>query len=189
MTTDEFIAKQKIAIDNIIKEDKPLRIAVSSITALISKRVWTQGLNSDGSIIGNYKGGEIYVSGVVAEKTRLPKFPLKGKTGESTFKNGKPHKSGYFTNYLSFKKTEGRNKKVQTVDLFLSGDLHKDWANGDINKPEATKVNQHYYYTSLSEDSLNKVARYGNVFQPTIVEKGKFLSVIQTEFAKALRTT
>ncbi len=188
MTTDEFIAKQNARIEAIIRENVPLRLAVNSITSLISNRVWLKGLNSDGAIIGTYSKDPVYISGKLSEKTRLPKFPLKGKTGKSKFKNGNEHKSGYFDSYYAFKKKIGRNNKISTVDLFLTGDLHKDWANGNEARPEPTRVNQNEYYQAIDEDNSKKVLRYGRVFQPTKDEKDKFFAIIQSELGKAMRS-
>ena len=150
--------------------------------ALTSNRVFNKGLNSEGSIIGEYSKNEIYVSG----KARVKPKTLKGKYGETKFKDGTPHKSGYFASYLDYKKDVGRNKIIQTVDLKLSGDLHRDFANGKIEKPEMRKANVHSYYIGLNEENIKKVKRYGNVFLPTTSEKKEFLETLRVELINAL---
>ena len=185
MTTDDFIKKLDQKIAKLEKEDKPLEIAVRSIMSLQSKRIFLEGKNSEEQTIGTYKGKDVYVN---PEKPNKWSFATKGKDGKSAFKNGKTHKTGYFKTYLDFKSAVGRNKRFKTVDLFLTGQLHRNWANSQvIGKATAIKVSQHNYITTLSDDNLKKVERYGNVFNLSVKEKGKFLSIIQFELAKALR--
>lgn len=186
MTTDQFIAKMNKKIEAIEKFDKPLELAVRSVMSLQSKRIFLEGKNSDEGLIGQYGDKEIYVS--PSTYPTLKKFPLKGKSGKTTFKNGSPHKTGYFPDYLSFKKAVGKNKKISTVDLFLTGELHRDWANSEvIGKADATKVNQHNYIVTLSEENQNKVERYGRVFNLSLRERGMFLKTVQFELGKAMR--
>jgi len=150
MTTSEFNAKLEAKIKAIEKSNKPLELAVRDVMALQSKRIFISGKDADGGVIGTYKGGEIYVS--PSANKGLPAFPLNGKPnteGKTSDKKatvfnirtqkksrinvksgGDARKTGYFTNYLAFKTTIGRNKLIKTVDLFLTGALHRNWANG-----------------------------------------------------------
>lgn len=186
MTTSEFIKKQNDKITKIEKENKPLEIAVRSIMSLQSKRIFLEGKNADDGIIGTYSDKEIYIS--PNANKGLPKFPLKGKDGSDTFKNGNKHKSGYFNNYLGFKTSIGRNKRVKTVDLFLTGSLHRNWANSEsLTNANATKVSQHNYIVTLKEENANKVSRYPSVFNLSVRERRAFLKVIQFELKKALQ--
>lgn len=186
MTTQEFISKQNEKIAEIEKTNKPLELAVRSIMSLQSKRIFIDGKDASGNVIGNYKGGEIYVS--PNKNKGLPGFPLRGKSGKTEFGNGKRHKSGYFKNYLAFKKTIGRNKNISSVDLFLTGALSRNWANSQaLTSAQATKVNQHNYIVTLTEENLKKTDRYGNVFGLTKKERETFLSVINFELTKAMQ--
>jgi len=186
MTTDEFLKQQEAKINAIIKENKPLEIAVRSVMALQSNRIFLQALNAEGGIIGNYVGGEIYIS--PNQNKSLPRFPLKGKSGEDVFKNGNKHKTGYFGNYLAFKKAIGRNKRTTNVDLFLTGELSRNWANAQaLSQAQARKISAHNYIVALSERNANKVERYGNVFGISKSEKAAFLKVLQFEFTKAMQ--
>lgn len=183
MTTDEFIKKQQSKIDIIIKKNNPLLMAVRSVMALQSNRIFTKGLNKSGSPIGSYMGGELYVS-----LERSPKkFNPKGKPGSNVEK--KNRKTGYFQNYLTYKQTIGKNKNIQTVDLKLSNELNRSWANGKVSNPKATKVNVHQYNVELSENNINKVERYGvnEVFGLSKSEKDAFLKVLNDELILALK--
>lgn len=186
MTTDEFIRKQNDKIAQIEKTNKPLEIAVRSMMSIQSKRIFLQGQNANNGIIGSYSAKEIYVS--PKANKGLPNFPLKGKLGKADFKNGNKHKSGYFKNYLDFKTTIGRNQRIKTVDLFLTGQLSRNWANSEsLSNAQATRVTQHNYIITLTEKNAVKTERYGNVFGLSIKERQKFLEVIQFELTKALK--
>lgn len=186
MTTDQFIQKQQAKIDAIVKENKPLLLAVTSTMFLRSKRIFVSGMNSNGSPIGAYVGGEIYVSG---NARPAPKKPLKGKNGDTKFKNGKEHKSGYFANYVLYKKNVGRQEGVASVDLFLSGDLHLDWASTQriTEPPKVNKIDANTYVEYLSKKSLDKISKYPNVFTISAQERKDFYKVVQFELAKAMK--
>lgn len=185
MTTDDFIKKQNAKIKAIIKENKPLAIAVKSMMAIQAKRIFLDGKNADEGIIGEYSDNEIYVS--PNANKGLPKFPLKGKDGSIKFKNGNEHKTGYFKNYGAFKKAIGRNKRIQTVDLFLTGQLLRNWANAEaLTKASARKVNPNNYIVAITDLNFKKAERYGNVFGLSKREKETFLKVIQFEYNKAM---
>ncbi len=182
-------------IAKIEKENKPLELAVRSVMSLQSKRIFLKAQNSDNSIIGIYKGGEIYINPTKAPYNRLPNKGTKGKKGNSEFKTyhgfetqGYKHKTGYFKNWLNYKKAIGKNKLTLNVDLFLTGDLHRNWANAKIGAiPNAIKLNQHNYVTPLSDENFVKVERYGRVFNLSTNEKKEFLRLLNIELSKALR--
>lgn len=187
MTTEQFLAKQEAKMNAIIKDNKPLLLAVTSTMAIRSRRIFLQGLNASGEKIGEYGNNPLYVSGSARP---APKKPLKGKTGESKFKNGKEHKSKYFTNFYAYKKDVGRGQVLSTVDLFLTGDLHKDWAGVEsiTQPPKVNKLNANTYVEYLNDLSLNKISRYGNVFNISNDERKKFYEVYQFEFSKMMRS-
>lgn len=182
MTTDQFIAKLNRQIESIIKDDKPLQIAVRDIMALQSQRIFRKGLNSSEAAIGQYVKKPIYVPLLDSPKSFTPK----GKP--EVAKKIKNRKTGYFTSWLAYKETIGKNKNIKTVDLSFRGDLHRNWANAAIEEPaKAIKINQHNYITRLSVLNQNKVERYGKVFNLTTKERSIFLVRIQQELAKALK--
>ena len=191
MTTDDFIKKMDKQIAEIEKTNIPLSRAVGAIMSLQSKRIFLEGKNTDEAIIGSYKGGEIYIDPIAIQKNAtkpLKKFILYGKDGSRTLKNGEERKTGYFKSYLDFKIKIGLNRRRKTVDLFLTGTLHQQWANSlQVGKAQAIRINQHNYITQLSDENLNKVERYGRVFNLSVKEKQAFLFIIQKELAKALQ--
>ena len=184
MTTKEFSDKLDKQIAEIVKTDIPLMMAVKSVMALQSKRIWLEGRNKNGSAIGTYSKNELYIN----PKNSPKKFPTKGKYGETKFANGEKHKTGYFSNYLDYKKKIGRNKNVSTVNLQLYGELSRNWANGKITQPRALKSSVHKYYVALLDFNYKKVERYGvqQVFGLSKFELESFYKVLSYELAKAL---
>jgi hypothetical protein len=188
MTTDEFNKKLEEKIKLIEKENIPLERAVRHIMTLQSRRIFINAKNANESPIGTYKDRELYINPNKEPQNRVKKFPVKGKTGETKFKNGEPHKTGYFSNWLSYKKTIGQNKNTNGVNLSWTGDLQRNWANADIGKPaNAIRINQHNYVVSLRKENAVKAERYGNVFGISTKERVEFFRVNKLELIKALK--
>lgn len=181
MTTEQFIKQQE---DKLLKiaADKPFITAVKSITALQYKRIFKQGLNASGSLIGNYSNNPLYVS--LENSPR--KFQPKGKPPKP--KDIKDRKSGYFANYLTYKKAIGRNQTINSVDLFLNGELQRDFLNSKTEaSPEPKKKGSNVLYFSLDDFNYKKVEKYGNVFGLTSDEISKFVEILKFETIKALK--
>jgi hypothetical protein len=185
MTQKQYSEKLQKQIEELERSNKPLEVAVRSMMAVQSKRIFIDGRNASGDYIGVYKKEPVYIS--PNSNKGLPKFPLKGKGGSTKFKNGNTHKTGYFESFLDFKKKVGRSKKIQTVDLFLTGALQKNWANAEtLSQAKAQKINPSHYRVAITDQNYKKAERYGNVFGLSKEEKSKFYQVIQFELKKAL---
>lgn len=197
MTTEELIRKQRIAFNNIIQKDEPLRLAAYTAHSDATKRIFTDGKNSSDGNIGQYatsppmyinpdkapRAGALKVKGIEGLK------PTKGKHGEHLFKNGKAHKTTYVNSYKDFRNRIGR--RTDKVNLVLSGDLQSDFANGKITNPAPKKVNAHTYIVTLSREINQKKRggledKYGEVFSHTTNEVNKFFKVANQEFKNQL---
>lgn len=186
MTTEEFNKDLDKKIADLVKFDKPLLFGVKTVMALQSNRIFLDAKDKNGGNIGDYKSEDIYIN----PKNSPKKFTPKGKDGNTKKKNGEPYKTGYFANYLEYKKTIGENKRVNTVNLVLFGELSRDWANAeDVKDAEAKKVNAHEYIVDLKKFNKDKVVRYGvdTVFGLSKSEKDTLLKVINFELFKALK--
>jgi hypothetical protein len=96
------------------------KVATSTLSEVV-QRVHTKGLAADGSLIGHYSKEPIYVSASSNVGSAKAFGTPEGKSGETKFKNGQPHKSKYFAEgYNEFKTTIGRNE-IGSVNLTLSG--------------------------------------------------------------------
>jgi len=130
MTTQEFINSQKRRIGNVVT---CFESAVVSTHSVQTQRIFGQGLDANGSPIGQYNStDELYVNPKDAPKSFTPE----GKYGDRTFQNGKQHKTKYFSSYKSFRSNQGRRDDV--VNLNLSGLLFKDFASTVV--PQGNRV-------------------------------------------------
>lgn len=207
MTTEEYIAKQRKAFNEIIEKDKPLQIAAKTVVAAQATRIFVEGKNSQGSLIG--KSGyndnkEIYVNPSTSPgkkfkpagkpfefgRTKAGKIKNVRSTSRLTKEKGeerasaKAHKTRWFSSYKDYRNTIGRRTDV--VDWFLSGDLKSDFSNSKTN-PAPRKVNNHEYVSGLKRDeNIKKLEgledKYGEVTKHTKGEKELFFSTVGKEF-------
>ncbi len=181
MTTQQYIAKIRNKLQTLKQNNKPLAIAVASVHADQMERIFVDGKGSDNGRIGSYNTTKpLYVSPEISPKT----FPKKGKTGETKFKNGRDHKTGFFNSYKEYRQKQGR--QTSFVDLKLSGQLQKDISNS------LTKVTPNKWVTgtknSKNSDKLNGAEdKYGKIFSLSKPEKNDFKKVLQFEVIKFLR--
>lgn len=105
--------------------DSTLREVATTMRAEMSRRIHSDGKNSNDADIGRYSTKPIYVS-VATNVGRSFGRPI-GKTGKSKYasgkKKGQDHKSRYFAGgYSEFKTAIGRNR-LGKVNLSLSGQI------------------------------------------------------------------
>lgn len=100
--------------------DKMVREIAMNVYASNLRRVHNEGKAVSGNI-GKYSTKPLYVN---PAKAGVRQFSKKGKTGKTVFKNGKPHKTGYFSGYGSFKSAIGFST---TVNMEVTGRLRADW--------------------------------------------------------------
>ncbi len=185
MTQDEFISKQKFAIEQL-KNGTIMGIAVADTHAKMTARIFEDGKKSDGSDIGKYAGGPMYVNPLLSPK----KFPVKGKpnkkgVSKNKFEStGQPHRTGYFENYKAYREKIGR--PTDKVNLVLSGTLHSDFGNGIIKKDDS------HYIVSAKNERNKKIIngaeeKYGDIFTLSSEEVFNFLDVFNFEFERALK--
>lgn len=199
MTQEEWLKKNRTAIDSLIKNNRPLNVASRAALQNVASRIFEQGKKSDGSDIGQYDTKRpMYVNPLYSPLAKGNKkiglqglTPTTGKTGEHLFKNGKPHKTTYVKNYKDFRNRIGR--RIDKVNLVLTGDLQSDFANGKVSNPIPKKVSTHEYVVTLSRQSnqdkregLEK--KYGTIFFHTKGEVAKFIKIagqeLRNEFTK-----
>ena len=192
MTIDEFNLKLKQALAEIQANDVPLRLAAYSSLAEVSLRIFTKGGNADGGQIGQYNStNPIYLNpkkSFGGSKLGTPR----GKTGETQFKNGKPHVTVYLDSYKDYKSILGKPSGGGFVNLELSGDLKSDFENGKVPTPQQS--GPHEYFVSLKRPINNDKrdgleAKYGKIFALTNQEVENFIEDIKFEFAKIFGST
>ena len=120
----------------------------------------------------------------------------KGKLGKSEFKNGKQHKTTYYNSYKDFRSKQKRESGF--VNLRLTNELQSDFSNVKISTSSTSvpaarpiKVNAHHYKLEVKDNNVKKVIRlekkYGKIFNLTKKERAKFIQILQSELAQAMR--
>jgi len=95
------------AIDSVVVP------AASELLATIKNRIVLDGKKSNNSSIGKYSTRPAYFG---PEDYMKGGFTPKGKTGESEFKNGKPHKTEYFpTGYDGLRDKQGLRTDIMNL--------------------------------------------------------------------------
>ena len=174
-STDDFIVKLKDRLKKL-EQNLPLKTAVLSVHSIMVDRIFNKGENANSGKIGKYNStDELYVNPKFSPK----KFPTKGKTGKTKFKNGNIHKTGFFKSYKDFRSAQGR--QTGFVNLNLSGILFRDFA------ASLTRVNANQYQTGLkNKANIGKLEgnedRFGNnIFKLTKSEKKELVKIITKE--------
>lgn len=99
---------------------------VGTVHAQQIVRIYEEGKRGSGGGIGQYNSTTpLYVNPKLAKNGA--KLTKKGKTGQTKFKNGKPHKSAYFPSYKAFRGSQGL--ETGFVNLDLTGQLKLDHSN------------------------------------------------------------
>ena len=105
--------------------DSTLREVATTMRAEVSRRIHSDGKNSNDAVIGNYSTKSMYVS---LSAIPRPKGVGRGKGGKTKFENGKPHKSKYYAGgYFGYKTDVGRNR-LGTVNLSLTGQVSNQFS-------------------------------------------------------------
>lgn len=177
-TTQEYIAELKRRAQQIAK-GKSLAIAAQDTHVKVTQRIFDQGKNSEGKQIGEYDSNDpLYVN----PKNSPKKFATKGKEGDAKFKNGKPHKTGYFESYRDYRSAIGR--PTQFVNLVLSGRLQSDFRKGLV------KISALRHVTGVSSENNDKIEgnemRFGGIFSLTDEEKENFKNILSFELKQEL---
>lgn len=182
------ISRLRRIVDIVDSDDTPIRRAAQAVHAKQTVRIFEDGKSSTGSSIGSYKqNAPVYVNPKLAPKSFAPR----GKNGDTTFKNGKKHKTGYFPSWGKHREAIGR--EGGKVNLRYSNDLQSDFANATVSKsetkvasPEPTKIETGVYATTLNRQvNIDKKkgleAKYGDVFKLTEGERSFYIDVLDKE--------
>lgn len=190
MTQTEFLLRQRKFLQEILTKNEPLKLAASTAHKDVTQRIFEKGQNSNGGNIGQYDTKTpLYVNPNTNAGSAKKLGKPAGKHGDTVFKSGKPHKTVYVQNYKDYRNRIGR--RIDKVNLVLSGDLQSDFTNGRKNNPIPKKITQHEYAVTLSRaknaDKVDGIERkYGEIFSHTKDEIAKFVKIADLEFKNAL---
>lgn len=184
-TTQQYIKKlQSISIKDI----KPFYEATNEIIIKQDERIFNKGVDANGTAIGKYDTKPVYIS----LKYTPRKFAPKGKNGETKFKNGKMHKSGYFEGgYYQFKQAIGKASAGSNVNLWLFGHFRRGFQNS-ANPAKATKQGFEIVYSVRHSEANSAgklegiIDRYGHAFKLSKSERAYILKKFTEIFVKEL---
>ena len=146
MTIGDFILEQRKILDQLNRDNKPLRIAAQVSHVEASKRIFSDSEDVNGNKI-TYK------------------FP----SGRSTPQGRpRPRKGAYSKAYAEFRDKKGRTQ-IDMVDFTLEGDFRKDYMNSEsevVNTAKPLKISPDEYQVQLkrSKDGISH-AELRDVFE------------------------
>lgn len=176
MTTQEYVKKLNGKIQTL-KSGKALNIASQSTHVKMVERVFEKGLDSDGEKHEYNSTDPLYINPL----TDSPKkFPPKGKNGDTKFKNGKKHKTGYFKSYKAFREAIGY--PADKMNLILFNIFHSDFGKAVI------KINNESFVSTVTnEGNKGKLEKFSNYFKLNKLEKENFKDVLEFETLEILK--
>jgi len=190
MSPSQLADQLRAKIDDLKRNNRPLKLATASAVAEMSERIFTRGENVAGQTFQYNSTNPIYVD----PKDSPKKFPTKGKNGKTTFANGESHKTGYFDSYKSYKKAIGQ--KTDHVHFALHNDLKFDFENtrSEGDKPSAIRMSVNEYQVKLErplnaevaeglEAGTNKKVGYGPIFRMSQKEITMYYDILEKELA------
>ena len=164
MTWEEFISQQEQFLQEIVSEGQAFGVAVSGTHADVSKRIFVEGMASDGSQIGQYNSTDpIYVN----PNASPVKFTPEGKPGSRVNKQNRRTK--YFASYKAFRGAIGR--ETAFVNLQLTNLLQLDFNTGLV-QVTATKWEAILKNKKNVDKAEGNEARFGKpIFATTQAEQ------------------
>lgn len=182
MTLEQYIEKLGRQIKVLEDTDEANYLAAQSVHAMQVERIFTNGIASDGTKIGDYSTKDIYIN--PNNPNVGIKFPPEGKTGKKVHKNGDPYKTKYFEGYKAFRANQGRDSN--TVNLDNIGRLKSEYENS------LKRDSDNAYIAELhSEDNIDKAignqARFNKkIFGLTEEEAETYTTILNQEIETAL---
>jgi hypothetical protein len=181
VTIAEYKEKLK-RVAKLIQSENIMKKAVLAVNEVRMKRIFVDGIGTDGSKIGSYNT----TTPVYIDPDKAPKrVNQKGK-------NGQPIKTGYYPSYKAFRQAMGRESGF--VNVRLNNELQNDLANGSLSK-SSNKVNLKvnpikvskgvYKVVVKRQENIDKVKslekKFGKFIEHTKEEKDLFTKIIDKE--------
>ena len=122
MTLSERLEILSEVVNNDSTARRISQVAAIQVIAEYKQRIFLNGLDSNGSAIGQYSVNPFYINPLSLTTVAADGVIPEGKNGQKVFKNGNPHKTKYLTQgYKQLRQLTDRNS--ETVDLNFSGSL------------------------------------------------------------------
>ena len=214
MTIKEFQVSLENKVKNLKTFTVPLKFAAFDATAMMGERIFDKGQDVDDLPISRpgystYSTKPIYINpnnlkimgvpGSIGKPIGKPK----GKKKTGSRKNTTTKVKGELfavegkrkTVYLDGGYKELRNKlgrRIDIVDLKLSGELRQDFSKSKSAPAKPTKINELEWQIKLDKNINAKKRegledKYGTIFSLTEGEKEKFYETLSFKFREALQ--
>ncbi len=191
MNLNQYIELEKKRLAELLASDKPVFFGARSSLAQFSRRVFTIGENPDGSSIGDYTKGDIWINPKGTEKNPFkPRNqkgfkPLKGKAGNTKFKTNpsRVRKTAYFEGWKGFREAQGL--RTDFINLNYTGDLKSDIENPVDRKPTPIKIADGKYKVSIKrKENIPKYEGWKEVLKFSESEIKEFYRIAELEFRR-----
>lgn len=159
-------------------------ITVSIGQALVAsniERIHQDGKAVDNTLIGQYNSTKPFYINPNKAPRKAGLMPPKGKTGETKFKDGKPHKTTYVNSYKDFRNRIGR--KTDKVNLNLTGKLQSELNLVVVNNKADIGFTTSYGGT-ISEALEDKYGK--KIWGVSKADKKEIINIIKEEILKKL---
>lgn len=196
MSPREFADILELKKQELLSDNKPLKIAAISTTVEMSSRIFFRGEATSGGKIGNYGSYDLYLTDDIIKGIPNVIATREGKRGDSVFKSGKKkgkkHSTTWFDGWKGVR--EEAERQTAFVDLSMVGDLQSEFTNTPLGSPiakaEPRRIDVNTYAIEvLSDDNVNKAR--GNeknfkkdIFKLSTFEKNEFYRVAEFELKK-----
>lgn len=180
LTIEQYTAKLRKQ-QTELKNTRAVFVAASTAHADGVERIFTNGKATSGALIGDYDSNDpIYISPEDSPKAVTPK----GKTGQTTFKNGKRHKTAYFPSYQAFRQAIGR--QTSFVNLDLSSRLKQEYENS-LQRIDNFSFEARLRTDLSEEKAIGNQRRFGKViFGASDAERDTFRETMRFEIRRIL---
>lgn len=125
MALENLLARLRALAFVVGMEETAFRVSTAAsirVLAAMKRRIFTDGIATDGSQIGQYSTNSFYQNPNKLLGVSIAGLKPEGKNGNAVFKNGKPHKTKYLAlGYQQLREAAGRQSDY--VDLNFSGSM------------------------------------------------------------------
>ena len=201
LTVQEYFDQLRAVGMQLAGEDMPLEIAARDTVAMMHTRIFIDGKDRHGNMIGDYNTTNPLYVNVEKNKNVLPRNTKAiGKNGDTGNVGQNKRKTAYFENYLALRQDQGVQTKY--VDLLLSGRLSFNFVNSSVSTSSSTlkrpisgkgvrleKIDKLSYVIRLNAENWakakgNQVHFRKPIFLTSKEEKENFKRVLQFETIK-----
>lgn len=222
-SAQEYARKQAQLLAQVKLYEVPFERAVRSVLAQQAQRIFARGENETGGPIGQYdtsrpfyvnpkkapravgfsKGG-YNLQGLLPTRGNPSASLIEDPEGEHIFtgltahrggkgtRAGDPHKTTWVKNMKDYRNRIGR--RVDRVNLELTGDLRLDWSSALLGKVGARPDGEGSLVLSVGVKRPANVrkleaiyAKYGPVFRLTPRERAEYFRILRYELREAAR--